>query len=81
MSGNGELIKPKKEEVVILEIVSPKGGGSMKVKFGTGVPIATITLALKLANLEVDNYIIGQTMPKPQVIPISQGVMDKLRGK
>lgn len=70
MSSNGD----KKE---ILTITHEKG--KMFIHFGTDVPLALVSHALRLASLQLDNAIIGMTQEKSQ-IEIPSSIIQKLRG-
>ena len=55
--------------------------GSISVHFGE-VNLALITMAVKMAELELDNQIIGMQNKEPSVIQtMSPDILKRLRGK
>lgn len=73
MSNNGD-------SVIILKVEQQADGKGLRVVFGEGVSFESASLALRLANLELDNRIIAMSQKRPpQVIPIPMTILDKMR--
>ena len=75
MSNNGESI-------IILKVEQQLGGKGLRAVFCEGTSFELASLALRLANLELDNRIIAQAQKKaapPQVIPVPMTIIDKMR--
>ena len=84
MSDNGEV----NSEVRLVFKVEMNAKAGLKVTFGEGLSFEVVSLAVRLASLELDNRIIAQTMKKQQSpvintteqkVIVPKSILDKLR--
>lgn len=86
MSDNGKV----DSEMKLVMKVEMNAKGGLKVTFGEGMSFEVVSLAARLASLELDNRIIAQTMKANQdspvinpnvqkVVKVPNSILEKLR--
>ena len=85
-NGNGTPTEKVNEEKLVLQIT--EAGGQLKINFGTGIQMALISHALRLANLQWDSSIARKQMQdmatsiqpaQKKPFYMNPGLMNKIR--